>query len=566
MRLINTSTLHLEEFFESARPKYAILSHTWGLNEVALQEWQEWERGGPDSRVRTEAKHGFQKIKNTCRIAQQEGISHVWVDTDCIDKKSSAELSEAINSMFAWYQGSSVCYVYLEDLEPGQSQTSLSQCRWFTRGWTLQELLAPTRMTFYDSTWESIGSKAVLAQSLVSITGIETNVLLHPEALYSACLAKRMSWASTRQTTRSEDMAYCLLGIFQIHMPLLYGEGSEAFRRLQEEIMKMSTDQSLFAWDWTDKTMEPQRQHWISLMAPHPSVFAGCSRVIKGGMYPLRNSPFQKEFTMSNLGLSIALPLIKTYSSSTVYAALDCRYDTDDHEDTIICIPLWATGVSSTFRRDRLRPLANLSIPTKHVAEPAIAVYFPRFSELSQLIVIRHTREHTQPSGLGSTQVLFRLFSCNNALKRWHVYDDFAGFDPAAGLVQVAPYSTRTLAGKEIKGFCIRLRNFDIGDDGGDWALIIMSCKKSGWRRVFFERHRNEKSTLARKQFMDGWLNKLDESRVLVSGNGAVCGRLRVEVGLEHNPPSDIYSPVVPLFFDINSSVGPDLYGGVHTG
>ncbi|EXF76096.1 hypothetical protein CFIO01_07961 [Colletotrichum fioriniae PJ7] len=323
-------------FFDSDLPKYAILPHTWGPDEVTFQEWLLWQEDEIGSRKRTNSKRGFQKIANTCRIARQEGISHVWVDTNCIDKKSSAELSEAINSMFAWYRGASICYVYLEDLESGgAARADLRHCRWFTRGWTLQELLAPADMTFYDGTWEPIGTKETLAYPIASITGIDVDVLMYPQTLSSACVAKRMSWASNRQTTRTEDTAYCLLGIFQIHMPLLYGEGHEAFRRLQEEIMKVSTDQSLFAWDWTEKTMDPRRDLWVTLLAPHPSAFSGCGQVVKCRTAADDNWSVGKEFTMTNLGLSMTLPLIKTASSTTVYAAINCKHDIKNHDDTV---------------------------------------------------------------------------------------------------------------------------------------------------------------------------------------------------------------------------------------
>ncbi|OHW91173.1 HET domain containing protein [Colletotrichum incanum] len=169
------------------------------------------------------------------RLQQKKPLLHyIWLDTNCIDKKSSAELSEAINSMSDWYPESAVCCVHLDDLHLGFLREKLTECRWFTRGWTLQELLAPR-------------SKNSLASIIASITGIDIIILLGRATISSACVARRMFGASVHQKTQPEDMAYCLLGIFNINMPLLYGEGIQAFRRLQEEIMKISTDQSLFA-------------------------------------------------------------------------------------------------------------------------------------------------------------------------------------------------------------------------------------------------------------------------------------------------------------------------------
>ncbi|KAK7453079.1 HET domain-containing protein [Colletotrichum acutatum] len=590
MRLINTSTLQLEDFFDSDLPKYAILSHTWGPEEVTFQEWLLWQEDDLGSRKRTNSKRGFQKIANTCRIARQEGISHVWVDTNCIDKKSSAELSEAINSMFAWYRGASICYVYLEDLEPGGvARADLRQCRWFTRGWTLQELLAPADMTFYDGTWEPIGTKETLAYPIASITGIDVDVLIYPQTLSSACVAKRMSWASSRQTTRTEDTAYCLLGIFQIHMPLLYGEGHEAFRRLQEEIMKVSTDQSLFAWDWTEKTMDPRRDLWVTLLAPHPSAFSGCGQVVKCRTAADDNWSVGKEFTMTNLGLSMTLPLIKTASSTTVYAAINCKHDIKDDDDTVICIPLWTTSFTSTFGRHRSRPQANLPIPLANVSMPAryaarrqqqqqpgrgssVSVsYFPRFSELPGFKMSRSFQKQVLPVYDAEPdkppELLFQLFSCNDALESWQVGDD-AEADPQEYL-QTAAHASKTFANKEVHAFCVNLINHGgssssssssngirNGNGAGAgigrprrWCLIIMWCEASGWKRVFFreDKGKNLSPPHVRKRFMDFLL---ETSWFALHGDTATCDGLKVEVGMKHDPPRDGYCPVVPLYFD----------------
>ncbi|KAF4917632.1 Vegetative incompatibility protein HET-E-1 [Colletotrichum viniferum] len=317
MRLINTYSLHLEEFFGYGCPTYAILSHTWGEEETSYQDWLEWESGDAYQRGRTEMKSGFLKIKSACHAAQTYGHEYLWVDTNCIDKKSSAELSEAINSMFSWYRDSLKCLVYLEDYPTrpwGDSSPfdSLSKCRWFTRGWTLQELLAPKDMVFFNREWGLIGTKMSLSWEISTITCIDEDTLKEPGRVHAACAARKMSWASSRQTTRTEDLAYCLLGLFSINMPLLYGEGSEAFRRLQEEIIRVSTDQSLFAWDWPSKVppSHGQGNHCVTMLAPFPSVFANRSTVIKETPRKMVRQPRLKEFAMTNLGLNISLPLV----------------------------------------------------------------------------------------------------------------------------------------------------------------------------------------------------------------------------------------------------------------
>jgi len=156
-------------------------------------------------------------------------------------------VSEAINAMFRWYQTASVCYAYLSDVTSHNDLKEMAESRWFTRGWTLPELIAPTEVRFYSVAWHFIGTKTDLSRTLCIVTGVEPFFLTGGD-LEKASVAKRMSWASKRRTSRAEDIAYCLLGLFNIHMPIIYGEGRNAFRRLQEEIMSKTDDQSLFAW------------------------------------------------------------------------------------------------------------------------------------------------------------------------------------------------------------------------------------------------------------------------------------------------------------------------------
>ena len=195
------------------------------------------------------------KIRKACAVARAGGYRYIWIDSCCIDKTSSSELSEAINSMYAWYGGADTCYAYLADVPsaevPVTKDSPFSRSRWFTRGWTLQELIAPIELKFLSKDWELIGTKYDLAEVLEEITGISKEALLHEMALDGFSVAQRLSWASMRQTERKEDQAYSLMGIFDIYMPTLYGEGERALRRLQEEIMRRTPDQSLFAWGRT---------------------------------------------------------------------------------------------------------------------------------------------------------------------------------------------------------------------------------------------------------------------------------------------------------------------------
>ncbi len=309
MRLLNCKTLSFEEFVQDI-PRYAILSHTWGDEEVSL--------GDMKSDATASQLKGYEKISATCRIAQEQGLDYAWVDTCCIDKSSSAELSEAINSMFAWYRDAAVCYAWLSDYaqdaafnltdeavlasfesreaiaEQGRGFSdpppltskeldmrnhigqNLRKCRWFSRGWTLQELIAPKQVEFYDRDWTCFGSKAQLAPILSWITGVDPGVL-KGRSLDQVLVGRRMSWAANRQTRRVEDMAYCLLGIFDINMPLLYGEGDKAFSRLQEEIIRSSNDLSIFAWT----AALGDKRSFRSIWASSPNEFRSCQFLVK---------------------------------------------------------------------------------------------------------------------------------------------------------------------------------------------------------------------------------------------------------------------------------------------
>ncbi|KAK3322737.1 heterokaryon incompatibility protein-domain-containing protein [Apodospora peruviana] len=292
MWLINTSTMRLEHLLQPESVKYAILSHTWEDGEVSFQEFSN------PTEVK-EPKAGYAKIQKTCELAESEGLMYAWVDTCCIDKTSSAELTEAINSMFKWYKDAEVCYAFIADLPPGGDDDWLSgdqTYRWFTRGWTLQELIAPRQIRFYDAGWEFRGTKAALRNELSQVTGIDARVLGNSALLPQMPVARKMSWASRRQTTRMEDMAYCLLGIFDVHMPLIYGEGQRAFVRLQEEISKETNDLSLFAWTASDPSVK-----FRGILATSPSEFASCHGLMRYHNY-LDPNP---DFTMTNNGVKI---------------------------------------------------------------------------------------------------------------------------------------------------------------------------------------------------------------------------------------------------------------------
>jgi hypothetical protein len=248
MRLLernNAGEINLTEeiFGDNKIPRYAILSHTWkDGEEVTFQELINGTGKG---------KLGYEKIRFCGEQAKHDGLQYFWVDTCCINKSNNTELSEAINSMFRWYQNAAKCYVYLSDVSTRKRkaidqiskftwESDFRASRWFTRGWTLQELLAPSLVEFFSREGERLGDKKALEQEVHEITKIAV-AALRGAALSQFRVDERLSWARNRQTTCKEDKAYSLLGIFDVYMPLIYGEGSEnAFKRLREEIHKSS--------------------------------------------------------------------------------------------------------------------------------------------------------------------------------------------------------------------------------------------------------------------------------------------------------------------------------------
>ncbi|KAF1962252.1 hypothetical protein CC80DRAFT_542570 [Byssothecium circinans] len=422
MRLIDVDNLEIITFHEHEVPEYAILSHTWGPDECSYHEMcmiarmrsmsdafnssqqasspnsngylsgnatvmlaavemlvrGNWSFGAglPDfSEEALMKREGYAKIVNSAKLTKELGYQWIWCDTCCIDKSSSAELQEAINTMYRWYKEAAVCLVYLNDVEPGVGEkdgvdthitsdtavNAFTNCRW--RGWTLQELVAPFYVRFYFKDWSYMGDKYEFASELADATGIPVFVLENGD-LSEVSLAERMSWGALRRTTRTEDMAYCLLGIFDIQMPLLYGEGEKAFIRLQEEILKTTDDYSLFAW----RSIKPKPGSYTSssvfrgLLAHSPMEFMGCEFIERENItsvYPVTSTPIglrlQLEFLpdpkddtrflamlrcCNNMNQRLAIHL-KRLDSSNQYA----RVDTSE----LVPIDNWPTGQLRTI-------------------------------------------------------------------------------------------------------------------------------------------------------------------------------------------------------------------------
>ncbi|KAF1838200.1 HET-domain-containing protein [Decorospora gaudefroyi] len=184
-------------------PDYAILSHRWNTEESQVRK-----------------KNGFAKIQGACQLALIDGYAWIWIDSCCIDKSSSAELQEAINSMWRYYAESNVCYVYLADVPDSEAGWGpiFAKSVWFTRGWTLQELLAPVYVEFYAENWDALGTKFERYKQIATITSIDPDAIVRVQALDLFSTAERLSWASYRNVTREEDESYSLLGLFDMNM------------------------------------------------------------------------------------------------------------------------------------------------------------------------------------------------------------------------------------------------------------------------------------------------------------------------------------------------------------
>jgi hypothetical protein len=292
MWLINIRTRLLEKFDtnEEKPPPYAILSHRWGRDEDEFT-FQEYRYASGTVALQAQDDPKLRKLNGLLEQARKDGLRYVWIDTCCIDKTNMVELGEAINSMFRWYNEAAVCYAYLNDVpqddDPYVPSSSFRECEWFRRGWTLQELLAPPVVKFFGAEWVLIGSKASLSSVVHDITGIPFEALLGIRLLTDFSVAQRMSWAARRETRKAEDLVYCLSGIFDVYVPLMYGVGRRrAFLRFQEEIMASTRDDSILAWNLAlDQTASMVAGH-SGALAPTPSAFQHCHDIISGDLEP----------------------------------------------------------------------------------------------------------------------------------------------------------------------------------------------------------------------------------------------------------------------------------------
>jgi hypothetical protein len=323
-----------EDLIGDKIPPYAILSHTWGGQEATFKDLRNYSN---IEEVDAKFQEGYRKIFFCAQQAKRDNLDYIWVDTCCIDKTNNTELSEAINSMFRWYQNANKCYVFLSDVEGKSSEendkpssrwkAAFRTSRWFKRGWTLQELLAPRFVEFFSKDGARLGDKESLKQTIHEVTKIPIEAL-SASNLSEFDVTERFSWAQDRETTREEDKAYCLLGIFGCHLPLIYGEGRErALKRLKKEMLYASED-IVDAFANSAKTRSRNQEErlgkicsWLS--APDPSTNyhkAHKQRQAQTGLWLLESAKFAdwKERAASRLWLYGIPGCGKTILSSTV--------------------------------------------------------------------------------------------------------------------------------------------------------------------------------------------------------------------------------------------------------
>ena len=351
MRLLHSRDLTFKDFPGSNIPRYAIVSHRWSETELSYQSFLTDKELYLSGHLES---YGWTKIIKAAELTHQCNLEWIWIDTICINKESSAELTEAINSMYNWYKYACECFAFLPDVHYDEawwmgdadpvrtfnadvdtsrvtgldystktklpdlghctfqpvayapvriSEKEFMQSTWFKRSWTLQELMAPISLVFFNSNFQPIGTRNTLSFLITKATEIPLEFLRGDVTSRSqttaACVAERMRWASNRDATRIEDKAYSMLGLFQVNLPLLYGEGHRAFRRLQMEIIKETNDESILAW-------MPNRAMIPDMTWPILSLETNMFSYVRAANCALFE---RKHYEVTNMGLRFTLPL-----------------------------------------------------------------------------------------------------------------------------------------------------------------------------------------------------------------------------------------------------------------
>ncbi|KAL4065645.1 heterokaryon incompatibility protein-domain-containing protein [Scleroderma yunnanense] len=440
------------KFRDDEATDYAILSHRWIGKEVDYKEIIKLARMNKSDQKAVRDRDGYKKILSSCEQAKRDGYSWLWVDTCCIDKRSSAELSEAINCMYRWYANAKVCYAYLHDVTstsfPRRSHdlypNSNGWPEWFSRGWTLQEMIAPSNVQFFNKDWQCIGDKRTLAPTVSWITRVPEYILRGGLSSNRPCVAQIMSWAARRKTTRVEDRAYSLLGLLDVNMPMLYGEGKKAFQRIQLEVIRISNDQSIFAW----RRSENERSG--SILADDPSFFEGCNmmklmdrnqfiQVLKEHVPEVDLPSIDEDqfgvFPITNRGIQIWMFLRPLDGSDSVFEAwLPCRDP--------LCPPVTITLALWNSNYYRYHTLEGTRWRTLQFRQ----IYL-RYQDIHRDVTFKIDDSAMARNGFNSYQSSKSLTSTGHPFVE--VYSDPANYRIAVGVGQCFGYHWIHVAGKE---------------------------------------------------------------------------------------------------------------------
>ena len=308
--------------------RYAILSHRWQGDEISFKDMEKLT----NSKLQT---CSGRKVVGTCEVAQKENLKWVWIDSCCIGNNVNAR-GRAINLMYRWYRCSQTCYTYLHDVTKDSFPRKANEpanSEWFSRGWTLQELIAPRVLEFFDQSWQPIGNRRDHAATLSKITRVPQILLDQTDGPGASRtltdtfgVAQIMSWAADRETRMPEDRAYSLVGLFGVSLPALYGiGGQEAFQILQDTIIKQYRDQSILSWSG---------QANGNVLAESPSDFQKCFDVVPWRPSSWPGSPPRPPFQMVQESITTRLRLTRCRGSSYIFQAeLACCHSNDDPSD-----------------------------------------------------------------------------------------------------------------------------------------------------------------------------------------------------------------------------------------
>ncbi|KAK7983448.1 general amino acid permease (Agp2) [Apiospora arundinis] len=391
---------------------YAILSHTWLENneKTASKEvtYLDMKTSFSDLKLGRLKKAGWRKVEEFCKLARTDGFQWAWMDTCCIDKRSTSETQEAINAMFRWYRDAAICYAHLQDVhvhgslpptgwgyhDEDKHCQEFKMSNWFKRSWTLQELLAPHDIMFVDTNWTPIGTKDQWAEGIQIASNIESRYLKQFE---NCSIAQKLSWAADRDATIPEDRAYSLLGLFGISMPLSYGEGPMAFIRFQHELLRSQDDDSLLSW--LNAEEEKKLYSPPGILAPSVSCFKGAQNVEK----PEPGRPKNTMFSMTNRGLQMSKATIHKSSESPVcIVELDCfRKPTDPEEKERRCRLLLkkADGEDhNCYERLTIKERDEYNLPELDIQQDSAKWFDPRGRGTDPFLILQPNGD---PSYLG---------------------------------------------------------------------------------------------------------------------------------------------------------------------